>query len=230
MPRVPHEQFVGQSAMGPRGDAIAQMDWCVGQIIEYIENLGLAENTLIIFTSDNGPVLDDGYIDQAKELLGDHQPAGPFSGGKYSMLEGGTRMPTITYWPGTIKPGISDALLSQVDLLASIARLVNVDIGSKQPLDSEDHLDAWLGRTKIGREYLLEEGFSFALRMGDWKYIRPLSGKPKSWLKNKGVRTGLIKEPQLYHLGEDRTETENLVNLHADTLKIMREKLEALLK
>ena len=230
VPRVPHERFVGQSTMGPRGDAIAQMDWCVGQIIEYVEELGLSENTLIIFTSDNGPVLDDGYVDQAKELLGDHQPAGPFSGGKYSMLEAGTRMPTITHWPGTIEPGISSALLSQVDLLASIAKLVNVKVDPTMAPDSEDHLDAWLGKTNKGREYMLEEGFSFALRMGDWKYIEPMSGKPKSWLKNKGVRTGLINEPQLYHLAEDTSEIKNLSLQYPDKLETMRKKLKVLMK
>ena len=136
-------------------------------------------------------------------------------------------MPTITHWPGTIEPGISSALLSQVDLLASIAKLVNVKVDPTMAPDSEDHLDAWLGKTNKGREYMLEEGFSFALRMGDWKYIEPMSGKPKSWLKNKGVRTGLINEPQLYHLAEDTSEIKNLSLQYPGKLETMRKKLKS---
>ncbi|MCG8696560.1 MAG: sulfatase-like hydrolase/transferase, partial [Bacteroidales bacterium] len=124
VPRVPNERFVGKTDMGPRGDAIVQMDWCTGEIINYLEELGIAENTLIIFSSDNGPVLDDGYYDDAVEKIGDHNPSGPFRGGKYSAFEAGTRVPTIAYWPSVIEPGESAALWSQVDLYASVAKLV----------------------------------------------------------------------------------------------------------
>ncbi len=120
VPRVPNERFVGKSTMGPRGDVIAQMDWCVGQVMEVLEEEGIAENTLLIFTSDNGPLLDDGYDDQAEELLGYHLPSGIYRGGKYSAFEGGTRVPTIVRWPGKVKAGQkSDAMLSQVDLYVS---------------------------------------------------------------------------------------------------------------
>lgn len=74
--------------MGPRGDVIVQMDWCVGQLLDVLDRLELSSNTLVIFTSDNGPVLDDGYEDLAVELVGAHRPAGPFRGGKYSKYEG----------------------------------------------------------------------------------------------------------------------------------------------
>ena len=117
VPRVPNQRFVGKSGMGPRGDAILEMDWSVGQITKKLEDLGLSENTLVIFTSDNGPVVDDGYQDQAKELLGSHKPAGPLRGGKYSAFDGGTRVPFIVYWPGKVKPGKSDAMVSQVDFI-----------------------------------------------------------------------------------------------------------------
>ncbi len=103
VPRVPHSRFEGQSTMGLRGDAIVQMDWCVGQVLETLDRLELADNTLVIFTSDNGPVLDDGYVDQANEKLGGHHPAGPFRGGKYSLFEGGTRVPMLVRWPPKVK-------------------------------------------------------------------------------------------------------------------------------
>ena len=83
--------------MSYRGDAIEQLDWNVGEIVKTLERLELIDNTLIIFCSDNGPVLDDGYDDFANESLGDHEPAGPYSGGKYTVREGGTRTPCLLY-------------------------------------------------------------------------------------------------------------------------------------
>ena len=107
VPRVPHPRFAGKTGTGPRGDAVAQFDWCIGQIIEALDRLKLTDNTLIIVSSDNGPVLDDGYKDDANEKLGAHKPAGPFRGGKYSLFEGGTRVPFIVRWPARVKPGNS---------------------------------------------------------------------------------------------------------------------------
>ena len=91
--------------MGPRGDAIAQTDWCVGQIIDKLSEKGILDDTLILFTSDNGPVIDDGYQDDAVKKLGTHQPSGPFRGGKYSAFEAGTRVPWIMHWPAAIQKG-----------------------------------------------------------------------------------------------------------------------------
>ena len=110
VPRVPHGRFVGTSGMGPRGDAILEADWSVGELMAHLDKLGLLENTLVFFSSDNGPVLDDGYKDQAVELLGQHKPAGPLRGGKYSLYEAGTRVPFFVYWKGQIKPAVSDAM------------------------------------------------------------------------------------------------------------------------
>ncbi|MBR1630657.1 MAG: sulfatase-like hydrolase/transferase, partial [Paludibacteraceae bacterium] len=115
VPRVPHSRFRG-SSMGPRGDAIRQLDYTIGRIMQVLDETGLADNTLLILTSDNGPVVDDGYADRAVELLGSHRPWGPYSGGKYSIFEAGTRVPCIIRWPGHITPGTSDALISQIDL------------------------------------------------------------------------------------------------------------------
>src|SRR5690606_36933892 len=98
VPRDPNPRFVGKTAMGSRGDAIAQMDWSVGELMRLLKEQGLDKNTIVIFTSDNGPVLDDGYFDDAEELVGSHDPAGGFKGGKYSAHEAGTRRPTIVYW------------------------------------------------------------------------------------------------------------------------------------
>jgi arylsulfatase A-like enzyme len=227
VPRVPNQKFKGKSSMGLRGDAIVQMDWCTGQIIEELEKLGLAENTLVIFTSDNGPVLDDGYADQAVELLGAHQPSGPFNGGKYSAYEAGTRMPTIVYWPGTVKPGKSNALLTQVDWFASLAKLVGEPLAANEAPDSFEQLDAWLGRTDKGREAILEEAFTFSLRKGQWKYIHPQEQvfKIPDWLLKTGIDLGLSPLPQLYDLAVDIAEETNLADDRSDILNEMKTEL-----
>ena len=133
--------------MGPRGDAIAQLDWCVGEILETLDRRGLAENTLVIFTSDNGPVVDDGYRDDAVKRLGGHRPAGPLRGGKYSAFEGGTRVPFLVRWPARVKPGVSTALVCQIDLMASLAALVGQKLAEEDAPDSFDVLAALLGMT-----------------------------------------------------------------------------------
>ncbi len=230
VPRRPNEQFTGKSTMGARGDAIAQMDWCTGQLIKELEDLGLADNTLVIFSSDNGPILDDGYEDQAVELLGDHQPAGPFRGAKYSILEAGTRMPTIVYWPGKVSPGTSSAMLTQVDLYASLAKLVGQEVNPGDASDSEEHLDAWLGKTEKGRTMMLEEAYTLALRKGDWKYISPQKGATPDWMKNKQIESGLSEEPQLFNLKTDIRETENMATMHPEIVKEMELELDSIVK
>ena len=123
VPREPHPQFAGTSKCGVRGDVIQELDWSVGQILETLDRLKLTDRTLVLFTSDNGPVVDDGYADGAVRDLDGHRPAGPLRGGKYSLFEGGTREPFLVRCPGRVRPGLSDALVNQVDLLASLASL-----------------------------------------------------------------------------------------------------------
>lgn len=232
VPRLPHPKFIGQSEMGPRGDAIVQMDWCVGQIKSMLEKHGVLENTLIVFTSDNGPVLDDGYSDDAVEKLGDHNPSGPFRGGKYSAFESGTRVPTIAYWPGTIKPGVSDALMTQTDLYASLAALVGHQLAPNEAPDSMNKIHAWLGHSKQGREQMLEESFTLGLRSGNWKYIQPLSPNQDipGWMTNKAIETGLMKEPQLYNLEEDLGEQVNLASQFPEKVQELANALETVVK
>ena len=226
VPRVPHERFAGKSGLGPRGDVILQFDWAVGALMEQLDKLGLAENTLVILTSDNGPVLDDGYHDKAVELISSHKPSGYLRGGKYSAFEGGSRVPFIVRWPGKVNSGVSDALFSQLDLLASFARLTGVEIDSLAGPDSFDRLDVLLGKSKEGRSHVVEQALNGTLSLvsGDWKYIEPRKGP--ELMKNVNIETGYSMEPQLYNLEKDPGEKENLAAAHPDKLKELANLLE----
>ena len=105
VPRLPDHRFERVTEMGVRGDAIVQMDWVTGQLVDYLKQLGLEQNTLIIFSSDNGPVLDDGYADHAVERIGRHKPAGPYRGGKYRYCGSGILLKYHSGWFRRVYPG-----------------------------------------------------------------------------------------------------------------------------
>ena len=206
VPRVPNERFIGKSGMGPRGDVILEADWCVDEFLKELDRLGLAENTIVILTSDNGPVLDDGYKDQAVEL------AGPLRGWKTTMYDGGVRVPFMLRWPAMVKPGVSDAFVCQMDLLASFAGLLGQTYPDK--LDSRNTLKAFLGKSKKGREELVIEGmFNYAYRKGDWALIPPYRKQT---------------EYQLYNLKEDIGQKHNLADKYPKKVKELTDEFEAL--
>ncbi len=224
VPRVPNAQFAGSSPMGPRGDVIAQMDWTTKQVVAHLKALNLLENTIIIITSDNGPVLNDGYEDMADKLVGTHKPGGPYRGGKYSAFEAGTRVPMMVIWPGKIAPQTSNALISQVDFYRSFATLLGVKLSPSEAIDSEDQSSALMGKSSTGRAWMLEESYTLSARNGNWKYIAPMPDGKKvpSFMANKGVESGLGRLPQLYKLAEDPGEQKNL----ADGLPEMVDKMQ----
>nr|WP_315149072.1 arylsulfatase [uncultured Flavobacterium sp.] len=222
VPRTPNPRFVGKSGMGPRGDVILEADYCVGEIIKTLKEEGVLDNTLIVFSSDNGPVLNDGYYDDAVEKLGNHKPNGPLRGGKYSLLEAGTRVPFFTYWKGQIKPQVSDALVCQIDLLESIAKLVNIDVKST---DSQELLDVFVGKSAKGRKNLvIEANTKTAFRQGDWMMIPPYPGDPI--LEEVNIEVGNDKEFQLYNLKKDIGQNNNLAKAHPKKLKEMMKNFE----
>ncbi len=208
VPRIPHARFAGKSGLGVRGDVILEFDWCVGEMLAALASNGLAEKTLVILSSDNGPVVDDGYRDGAKENLGDHKPAGPLRGGKYSIFEGGTRVPFIVRWPGRVKPGVSDALISQVDFAATFAALTKQTFDARTSPDSQNILAALLGDSTAGRTQLVEHSGGIAIRAGAWKYIPTRPGVKKN--ANTDSETGNDPAPQLYDLASDLGETKNV--------------------
>jgi arylsulfatase A-like enzyme len=224
VPRLPHPRFAGRTKMGPRGDAIAEFDACVGSLLTTLEHVGLRDETLIVLSSDNGPVLDDGYKDGAEEKLGNHKPAGPLRGGKYSAFEGGTRVPFIVNWPGRVKPGTTPALVSQVDLLASLAALVGRTFDTNEASDSQNMLAALLGHSREGREDLVEHARLLGLRRSNWKYIEPSVGPQRS----PYTKTELGADPDgmLFDLGQDPGETDNLVAVQPAKAREMAIRLE----
>ncbi|MFC5457819.1 sulfatase family protein [Prosthecobacter fluviatilis] len=234
VPRMPHERFQGKTKLGFRGDCIVEFDWCVGEIMKTLDRLKLAENTLIVLCSDNGPVLDDGYKDGAVEKLGSHQPAGAFSGGKYSVLEGGTRTPFITRWKGRVQPGVSEQVVCTIDLASSLAALTGTALPETSCRDSINVLPALLGEPGAkGRDHLLQQdnnGVSFGLRMGDWKLVRHKKAKGKSQavvsVKSHKDAEGLHA---LYFLPDDPSEENDLSAKNPEKMQAMIAKLDALI-
>lgn len=217
VPRTPHPRFAGTSGMGPRGDVILEADWCVGELIKTLETEGLLENTLVIFSSDNGPVVNDGYFDDAVEKLGDHTPSGPLRGGKYSLFEAGTRVPFVAFWKGKIEPTVSDAIVSHVDLFSSLAKLAGSE--TRVP-DSKDLLEILMGTSRQGREELVLEATSrTAMRKGDWVMIPPYKGPAVN--KTVNIELGNSPEYQLYNLREDLGQQNNLAESEPEKLQEM---------
>lgn len=222
VPRTPHPRFEGKSGMGPRGDAIIEADWCIGQIYAHLEENNLLENTILILSSDNGPVLNDGYYDDAVEKLGDHTPSGDLRGGKYSLFEAGTRVPFITYWKGKIKPQVTDAMVSQIDFLNSIASLIGSEIRSKDGMDLSDVLFKNSGEGR--NELVLEAQTKTAFRNKNWVLIPPYKGAAKSFYTN--VELGNDANYQLFDLHTDRSQQNNLAESHPEKLNEMIERYQ----
>jgi len=224
VPRMPNPRFVGKTEMGPRGDSIAELDWSVGEILKSLERNGLTQNTLIILSSDNGPVVDDGYQDKAVEKLGSHKPAGPFRGGKYSNFDGGTRVPFLVSWAGHVKPDSqSSALISQVDLLSSLAALSGQPLPDNAAPDSMNVLPALLGKSPKARRQLVEDADVLSLVDGDWKLIQP-SDRP-AMNKNTNTELGNAPKPQLYNLARDPGEKNDLAADQPERIQVMLQEL-----
>jgi arylsulfatase A-like enzyme len=227
VPRMPHSRFVGKSSMGSRGDAILQLDFTVGAIVNALKKRKLLENTIIIFTSDNGAVIDDGYKDSAFEKLGNHKPNGVFRGGKYSAFEGGTTVPFILSWKGNVTKGkTSSSLLSQIDLYASLAALTGQTIQAGNAPDSKNHLASFLNKSNKSRENVIEQSINNTLSIivGEWKYIEPSNGGAIN--KNTNTELGNLKTAQLYNLKTDPGEKNNIAEKEIERTRELKELLE----
>ncbi|MEI7851057.1 MAG: arylsulfatase [Kiritimatiellales bacterium] len=221
VPRLPNQRFLGTTTLGTRGDSIVEFDWCVGEIMKNLQRLGLDQNTLVIVTSDNGPVLEDGYADGAKEKLSGHTPWGPMQGGKYKGYEAGTRVPMIVRWPGHVKQGVSEAMVCQIDFAASFAALTGQSLKSNEAPDSWNVLPALLGQSATGRDYLVTDSVrnGLSIRQGDWKL-----------LGNEVKKGEAPKAKMLFNLANDIGETVDLSERNpeqAAALEALLEKVKA---
>ena len=220
VPRYPHQRFRGKNKMGLRGDAIVQFDWTVGEIMKTLDKYKLTNNTLVILSSDNGPVVDDGYADKAEELLNEHEPTGGYRGNKYSAFEGGTLIPAIVSWPNKVAKGeVCHVLMSQIDWLASLGELIGAKLPQGSAPDSESHLANLLGSETNERTWIIEQNNTrvLSVRTPKWKYIEPNDGgKMITW--GPKIETGNNPLPQLYNMIESKTETNNVANQYPDVV------------
>ena len=227
VPNAPNKRFKGKTKLGKRGDAMVQLDWAVGEILGALDESGLADNTIVIFTSDNGPTIHHDEYPATKEvrnysrLSGNgHDGSGKWRGGKYEIYEGGTRVPFMIRWPEKIKARSSAALVNQIDFVASFAELLGQDLAADEAKDSRSTLDAFLGKDGKGLPFMLEESIGVALREGDWKYI---PGKSELWAKGFAPA-----EDSLFNLKDDPGEQINVIAKHPERAASMAAQLKKL--
>ncbi|MGI5847166.1 MAG: sulfatase-like hydrolase/transferase [Candidatus Cryptobacteroides sp.] len=221
VPRTPATRFAGSTNLGPRGDVILEADWCVGQVMRQLDSLNILDNTIVIFTSDNGAVLQDGYLDQAEELAKEHghDPKGGLRGGKYSLFDGGTHVPFIIFWKGHIKPAVSDAYLCQADLYPTVGEMLGAQVPDS--LDGQSLPKVFLGRDlKKGRQHqILEAKSKLALRNGHYVLIPPYVGKK---FHASGNELGNLDHYTLYDLSLDREQRTDIAEKEPELLEKMK--------
>ncbi len=219
VPRTAEKPFIGASQCGLRGDVIEQIDWETGRIMDTLKRLNLDKNSLVIFTSDNGPIFFDGYYDLSAEDANGHKPAGGLRGWKYLVYEGGTRVPLIVWWPGKVPVGVSRKMFCLTDVMATCAALTGQSLPSDVAVDSLNQLPVLLGKADGPvRNKVVEQGISgsMAIRQGDWKYIPSNAGAAAAGMgsganpNDPRFAAAIIPEPLLYDLAKDPSETNNL--------------------
>lgn len=229
-PIIPNAPFVGTSEAGPYGDFVVQTDACAGLVLEALERAGFSGNTLVIFTSDNGP---EHYAYERLQAFG-HWSSGMLRGVKRDLWEGGHRVPFIARWPGHIPAGsVSDETISQVDVAATLAALVGVSLRSGDAIDSYDIGPVWRAERydRPLREATVQNTYpnAFALRQGPWVFIDAESGqhsKSPAWF---AVDRGYAEESTpglLYNLAEDPAQVRNLYGAHPERVARMKSLLD----
>jgi arylsulfatase A len=213
-PIHPGEAFRGKSQNGRFGDWVEEVDWSVGQILSTLEKQKLAGDTLVLFTSDNGPWLVKGT---------DGGSAGPLRGGKGSTWEGGVRVPTLAWWPGKITPGSTcDAVAGTIDLLPTAVALAGASVPAEPKIDGRDISPLLLGKTnRSPREaHFYFSGYTLqAVRQGPWK----LALTPQA--EGLGTKAAIppSKQPRLYNLDAEVNEQTDLSEQHPDIVKNLQD-------
>lgn len=224
-PLLPNEEFEGKSGIGPYGDYVLQLDHYVGEIMDKLKEKGIFDDTIFIFSSDNGAsaVAD---FDALKEQ--GHNPSYIFKGIKGDIWEGGHREPTIISYPGMIQGGTAtNHMISQSDIYRSIAEIINAEIPDDTAEDSISNVPLWQGKNEAVREDIVHSSANggFSIRRGDWKLELVLGG---GGFGDSSIETEdqLFKPAELYNLKEDISETNNVIHEHPALVESLKESLE----
>jgi arylsulfatase A-like enzyme len=213
-PVVPSQPFLGQSGIAPIADFVMETDWSAGQVVEAIDAAGIAEDTIVIFTADNGHSHYTGWEDL---VAAGHLPSGPYRGHKGDIWEGGHRVPLLVRWPDKVAAGSeSDQMTSLTDFFATFADLIGVELPAEGVEDSESFLDALYGDpAESARSTLVSHSNvgEFAYRNGDWKLVYRLGGDGLE------ASRGLQTVAELYHLGHDIAESKDLASEQTEKLE-----------
>jgi arylsulfatase A len=237
-PVVPSAEFRGKTKVGAFGDFVHQTDWCVGQILDALKRAGAAENTLVIFTSDNGPEVtgevDPGAYDRVQRYQ--HHSMDGLRGAKRDLWEAGHRVPFVARWPARIKPGtVSDETICHVDFLRTVAAIVEAPLPDNAAEDSVNILPALLGQKSATplREATVHHSSSgkFAIRKGDWVFIDAPTGDDNgargepAWFRQERGYTGHTHPGELYNLREDLLQRRNLYGERPEIVRELKELL-----
>lgn len=228
-PIIPNDEFDGKSKAGPYGDFVYETDHSIGQLLQALKDSGQAENTIVIFSADNGPE----HYAYARDAKFDHWSAHPFRGLKRDAYEGGHHVPFIVKYPGVTMAGtVNDALVSQIDIMATLASVVGYDLPDKNAAeDSHDLLPLLKGEVKSIRTSHIHNTFdhTWAFREGDWVLVTGKSGHhsrvTKEWLKKHDYPKVESKQPRLFNLREDIGQRNDLAAKHPEKVKAMETSL-----
>jgi arylsulfatase A-like enzyme len=221
-PIVPSDNWVGQSGISIYADFVMESDHCVVRVLEALDRLGIAENTLVFFTADNGCSPEANF----KELSAKgHDPSYSLRGMKSDVWDGGHRVPYVVRWPKVIKPGsVSEELICHNNLMATCAEILAVKLPQTAALDSFSILPVLRGETlkEPTHPFVIHHSISgrFAIRKGDWKFIAAKGSG--GWSKGDDGEVS-----QLYDMANDRKESKNLAAEKAETAAELTKLLES---
>lgn len=232
-PIIPNDAFDGVSNAGPYGDFVNETDHCIGQILDALQTQGFADNTLVLFSADNGP---EHYAYARAERYGHWSPQ-PLRGLKRDIYEGGHRVPFIVRWPGVIAPGrVSAALVSQIDVMATVANLLKFELPPDAAEDSHDLTPVLRGESEEGRRVLVHNTMKdqYAIRLDDWVLIDAPSGyvsrRDPAWEKTREYPVDDAGAVELYNLSQDLEQRFNLANEEPQRVELMKTLLQQIRK
>lgn len=230
-PIIPNDEYDGRSEAGPYGDFVVEMDEVVGRLLAALDDAGLAENTIVVFTADNGPE----HYAYARDTKYDHWSAEPFRGLKRDIYEGGHHVPFLIKWPGTVNAGsVSDSLVSQVDLMATFASIVGYELPDNAAHDSHDMLPLLRGESSTVRAHHVHNTNQgrYAIRSGNWLLIDDTTGYVSkvspAWLTARGYPREDNAPVELYDLSADIGQRNNLAADRPELVEQMRAILKSI--